>query len=125
MVLLGTDWHKNTVNTVNFATGRKKILPHRFGGESVVIGGKLNHICLYRSRYISFSWAEGNKNDFAPRPQFLHRVQRLAVFSRFFDDFWVFELKRVWYGHGMLGHFDSFWEKNNGMLNHFGRLPAM
>ena len=30
------------------------------------------------SRYISFSW-RGAKNDFAPRPQFLHQVQRLVV----------------------------------------------
>ena len=40
--------------------------------------------------------AGGAKNDFAPRPQFLHRVQRLVVFSMFCDDLWVFELKRAW-----------------------------
>ena len=42
-----------------------KIRPHRFGGEGVLIGVQFgytkcsSHICLYSSRYISFSWGGG------------------------------------------------------------------
>ena len=42
-----------------------EIRPHRFGGEGVLIGVQFgytkcsSHICLYSSRYISFSWGGG------------------------------------------------------------------
>ena len=49
-----------------------------------------------------------------------HRVQILLVFSYFFDDFLMSELQNAW-----KWNVGSFWKKkNNGILGHFGRLPA-
>ena len=49
-----------------------------------------------------------------------HRVQILLVFSYFFDDFLMSELQNAW-----KRNFGSFWQNFNGILGHFGRLPAM
>ena len=57
-----------------------------------------SHICLYSSRYISFSWGGGGLLKFS------HRASISLVFSRFFDDFLGLEIKTV-----LRSNFGSFW----------------
>ena len=84
----------------------QKIRPHRFGGEGVHIGVQFgytkcsSHICLYSSRYISFSWG-GAFKIFASKP-FL-----CCCFRNFSDDFWALDLKRV-----LRWNFGSFWGRS-------------
>ena len=83
------------------------IRPHRFGGEGVLIGVQFgytkcsSHICLYSSRYISFSWGGHLK--------FSHRNPSSAG---------VFVIFRTIFGRWI---WRGYWD---GILGRFGGVPA-
>ena len=85
-----------------------QIRPHRFGGEGVLIGVQFgyakcsSHICLYSSRYISFSWGGPLK--------FSHRNPSSAV---------VFVIFRTIFGRWI---WRGYWD---GILGRFGRVLAI
>ena len=85
----------------------RKIRPHRFGGEGVLIGGQNNNTkCSMTFVNIAVAisaLAWGGKNGFAPRPEY---GGVLDIFRGFLG---------VWAPRG-------YW---NGILGHFGSFPAM
>ena len=95
----------------------RKIRPHRFGGEGVLIGVQFgytkcsSHICLYSSRYISFSWGGPLKCS-----------QRNPSSAGVFVIFRTIFGRWIWRGYwdGILSRFGGFRQPKNGL----GRLPA-
>ena len=80
---------------------RRKIRPHRFGGEGVLIGGQnSNTKCsmTFVNIAVAISALAGGAKTVS------HRDQNTVVFSTFFEDFWVSERKRV-----LKWNFGSFW----------------